>query len=112
MSRKICLLRSPAEIEALSHLRKLQNQIKLGQITEEQARKLFAPHASNMPDCEHHVHLTRREARKRETQGRLHFLAGWDEWYAQDSQPNLEELPRAWMPRMSGGMSVMQLVEC
>ena len=87
MSRKICLLRSPAEIDALTHLRELQDQLKACKITEEQAREMFEPHAANMPDCEHHLHLTRREARKRETQGRLQFLPDWDEWYAQETKP-------------------------
>lgn len=80
-SRKVCLLRRSAEIESLSNLRKLQHQVQAGLLTEEQAAEKFQ--AAELPDCAHHHHLTIREARRREHAGRLDFLPGWGEQYAQ-----------------------------
>lgn len=79
-SRKVCLLRKPAEIESLSNLRKLQQQVRTGKLSEDQAAEQFK--TAQLPDCAHHHHLTIREAHQQENAGRLQFLSGWDEQYA------------------------------
>jgi hypothetical protein len=115
MSRKkVCLLRVPAEIEALVQLQKLKNQVARGQLTNEQASEQFQPFEAHLPDCNHHIHLTRREVCRRESQGKAHFLPGWGDDYAQETERPTSvwtDLPRSWRVRQSGFVGVMQLVE-
>lgn len=108
-SRKVCLLRKPAEIESLSNLRKLQHQVRTGKLSEDQAAEQFK--TAQLPDCAHHHHLTIREAHQQENAGRLQFLSGWGEQYAQSTHEHPGELPRSWMVRKSGWFDVLQLVE-
>ena len=80
-SRKVCLLRRPAEIESLSKLRKLQKQIQAGALTKAEAAEQFK--CAELPDCEHHHHVSIRQAHRLENDGSLYFLPGWGEHYAQ-----------------------------
>ena len=80
------MLRDAAEIEALRKLQELQRAIRAGKMTEAEADIQFQPFVADLPHCDHHHHKTQREARRRETQGTLAFLPGWDEQYAQEQR--------------------------
>jgi hypothetical protein len=112
MSRnKVCVLRDPLEIEALSRLEYFKHAILARYITNAEASIEFQPFAGNLPDCDHHIHKTKREANRLERQGCLHFLPGFEDHYAQEQKRDWSVLPRAWQKRPSGGVHVMQLVE-
>jgi hypothetical protein len=112
MSRnKVCVLRNPAEIEALSKLQDLQHAIRARYITNAEASIEFQPFAANLPRCETHIHRSKREANRLERQGTLNFLPGFEDHYAQEQKRDWSVLPRAWQKRPSGGVHVMQLVE-
>lgn len=81
------MLRNSAEIEALAQLLKLQESVRTKRMTEDEAALAFQPHAANLPDCEHHHHKTKREARRQEKQGTLSFLRGFEDHYAEEQKP-------------------------
>jgi len=83
---KVCVLRDLLEIEALSKLQELKHLVLTRVITDAEASIEFQPFAGNLPACEHHIHMTKREANRLERRGTLQFLEGWDEQYAQQQR--------------------------
>jgi hypothetical protein len=106
---KVCVLRDPLEIEALSKLQELKQLVLTRVITDAEAHIEFQPFAGNLPDCNHHIHMTKREANRLERQGTLHFLQGWDEQYAE--QHALARIYRRFCPSdlFSGDTSIGRL---
>lgn len=82
MSRKVCVLRSTAEVEALAKLVLLKALVLEHHLTEMEARLLLGD--LPLPDCENHHHVPKREARRQCRMGIISFLAEWDEQYAQE----------------------------
>lgn len=83
MSRKVCVLRSAAEVEALATLILLKDLVQQRHLTEMEAREALSP--LPLPDCGHHHHLVKREARRQERVGLISFVPGWDEQYAEEA---------------------------
>lgn len=108
MSRKVCVLRCSAEIEALAALLLLKDLVIQHHLTEAEA--LAELERYPLPDCAKHHHLVKREARRQEGIGLLAFVPGWGEQYAQDAWSGPRSC-RTWRKRFSGPVEVMQLVE-
>lgn len=95
MSRKVCVLRSMAEVEALAKLVLLKQLVIEHHLTEAEARAELEP--LPLPDCEHHVHMTKREARRQERMGLISFVDGWEEHYAQAERTGGRRFRPGWV---------------
>lgn len=95
---KVCVLRNPAEIEALSKLHELKHLVLTRVITDAEADIEFKPFVADLPRCEEHIHRTKREANRLERQGTLSFLRGFEDHYAQEQRPFFAATGRRFDP--------------